>query len=78
MDIGPAHRAAVLRLKEVQARVGLSRSTIYELIGNSKRADPSFPRSFKISNGGSIGFLESQVESWILQRSAVVNTPTDD
>lgn len=78
MDADPAHGAAVLRLKDVTARVGLSRSTIYELLGDSTRADPEFPRPFRLTKGGSIGFLESQIQEWILKRVSVVTTPTDD
>lgn len=58
---------AILRLPEVQARTGLSRSTIYDRL----RSDPpAFPRP--ISLGGekarAIGFLASEIDAWIQER----------
>lgn len=53
----------ILRLPELQDRLGLSRSTIYERLKN----DDSFPK--KISLGDrAIGFAESEVEAWIQLR----------
>jgi len=56
---------SIIRLPEVQARTGLSRSTIYDRL----KSDPSFPR--KISLGArAIGFVESEIEAWIQNRIA--------
>ena len=58
---------AILRLPEVQARTGLSRSTIYDRI---KANPPAFPKP--ISLGGekarAIGFLASEIDTWIQER----------
>ncbi len=54
----------ILRRKQVQARVGISRSGIYELMKAGK-----FPRSIKIS-ARSVGWLESDIESFIESRIA--------
>lgn len=58
----------ILRRKQVEARTGLSRSSIYaRLRQNPKRPgdyDPTFPKPVSIG-AKSIGFIESEVEAWI-------------
>ena len=55
----------ILRLKDLQARIGLSRSTIYDRLDiDSPRYDCSFPRPFKIGKK-SIGWTEESIETWI-------------
>ena len=49
----------ILRLPDVQARTGLSRSTIYLRISNQK-----FPKPIALG-GRAVGWLESEIESWI-------------
>jgi prophage regulatory protein len=58
-------QAQVLRLPDVKAVTGLSRSTIYALV---KRG--AFPSPFRLGPKA-IGFLRSEVEAWIEQRAAV-------
>ncbi len=58
-DIKPLR---ILRLREVMARTGLSRSTVYELIG--KRL---FPHPVSLS-ARAVGWIESEVETWIAAR----------
>ena len=53
---------AVLRLPEVKARTGLSRSMIYLLQSESK-----FPRSISLSERA-VGWLEGDISAWIEQR----------
>ena len=49
----------IIRMKTVQARTGLSRSTIYR-----KMADGTFPPKLKISTNGA-GWHESDINLWI-------------
>ncbi|RLA52375.1 MAG: AlpA family transcriptional regulator [Gammaproteobacteria bacterium] len=49
----------ILRLPDVQARTGLSRSTIYLRISDQK-----FPKSIALG-GRAVGWLESEIEFWI-------------
>jgi prophage regulatory protein len=62
----------VLRLKQVQEKIGLSRSTIYERINpNSSRYDPSFPKPIKlnkhaVSSIGAVGWLEAELDKWLI------------
>lgn len=54
----------ILRLKQVMARTGLSRSTIYDRMSpNSPRHDPGFPKKVKL--GGAVGWEESAIDAWL-------------
>jgi len=55
---------SILRRKQVEARTGLSRSTIYHYIkaGTFPRPVPLGPRA--------VGWLESDVSNWIAERVA--------
>ena len=52
-------QAQILRLPEVQRRIGLCRSRIYQLIEAGK-----FPKQIKLSERAS-GWLESEINEWI-------------
>jgi prophage regulatory protein len=60
---------AVLRLPAVQARVGLSRSSIYLRIARNE-----FPKPISLG-ARAIGFLESEISSWIASRPAPSSAP---
>ena len=63
----------VLRLKDVQKRIGLSRSTIYDRLNpNSPRYDDSFPKPIKLGFSA-IGWIEESVDHWILGRLSVTH-----
>jgi prophage regulatory protein len=54
----------ILRRKEVQARTGLSRSTIYLMMSKG-----TFPRPLPLGPRA-VGWLESWIDAWIEQRVA--------
>jgi prophage regulatory protein len=55
-------RPTILRRKQVEARTGLSRSTIYERMKKG-----TFPRPIRLGGQArAVGWLESEVESWIV------------
>lgn len=63
----------ILRLQEVVEKTGLSRSTIYERMNpESKRFDKTFPLPIKLGSdiSRSVGWIESSVDLWIMQRSS--------
>ena len=65
----------ILRLPEVLAITGLSRSTIYRLLGSN-----SFPKPVKLSER-TIGWFENDIELWIQSlldqsKSDITNTAT--
>lgn len=49
----------IIRMRTVQARTGLSRSTIYRKI-----ADGTFPAQLRISTNGA-GWKESEINRWV-------------
>jgi prophage regulatory protein len=49
----------ILRRKQVQERVGLSRSTIYLRV-----AEGTFPKPFSLG-GRAVGWLEAEIEGWV-------------
>lgn len=53
-------RNTILRLPQVKARTGLSRSTIY-----SRIAQGSFPKPVPLGGARAVGWLEAQVDNWI-------------
>ena len=63
-----AHR--LLRRKQLEQSLGLSRSTIYaRLDPKSPHHDPAFPKPIKIG-ATSIAFVESEVQEYIAHRIA--------
>lgn len=53
----------ILRRKQVEARTGLSRSTIYARI-----AEGSFPSPINLGDGRAVGWLESEINEWVQSR----------
>ena len=56
--------ARILRRRAVEARTGLSRSTLYE-----RMSAGAFPRPVRLGEK-SVGWLESEVDKWITDRVA--------
>jgi prophage regulatory protein len=61
----PSPSVSVLRVKQLCACLGLSRSTIYDRINpESKRYDETFPKQFKMG-GNAVGWLEADIQKWL-------------
>jgi len=59
---------AILRLKQVAARTGLSRSAIYDKLNRkSPRHDPTFPIQVRLGTDA-VGWHASEVEAWLASR----------
>lgn len=62
----------ILRRKQVEARTGLSCSTIYDRLNTkSDSYDPDFPKPIKLGSGMKnppVGWIESEVNAWISAR----------
>jgi prophage regulatory protein len=58
----------ILRRKQVEARTGLSRSSIYaRLRQNPKRPgdyDPTFPKPISVG-AKAVGWIEAEIEAWL-------------
>ncbi|WP_434716940.1 AlpA family transcriptional regulator [Paraburkholderia sp. A2RO-4L] len=62
--------SAVLRIKKVTVKTGISRSSIYYKINPaSKYFDASFPKPIRLG-AGSVGWLESDIDVWLASRPA--------
>ncbi|PZW40205.1 AlpA family transcriptional regulator [Pseudomonas sp. URMO17WK12:I2] len=73
-EADPRPIAAVLRLRKVVERLGISRSTIYDWMNpKSPRHDPTFPLPIKlsVSSRGAVGWLESEICWWLESRRAI-------
>jgi prophage regulatory protein len=59
---------AILRRKQVEARTGLSRSSIYDKLNpKSPRYDATFPVQVRLGTDA-VGWLAAEVDAWILSR----------
>jgi prophage regulatory protein len=73
MTTSPTQHSAVVRLKKVMKKTGLSRSSIYYKINPaSKYFDHSFPKPIRLG-ASSIGWLESEIDAWLASRPQVYN-----
>ena len=50
---------SILRLREVQARTGLARSTIYQ-----RMAEGRFPKPVSLG-GRAVGWVDSEIHDWL-------------
>lgn len=65
-QIRDAH--VILRRKQVEARTGCSRSSLYERINpRSPRYDPDFPKPIKLG-AKAVGWVEKEINLWIESR----------
>ena len=64
--------ARILRIPIVLERLGIGRSTLYEM-----QARGEFPQSIPIGTR-SVGFLESDVNEWIEARARRARGPSDE
>ena len=61
----------ILRRKQVEARTGLSRSSIYaRLRQNPKRPgdyDPTFPKPISVG-AKAVGWIEAEIDAWLTSK----------
>src|SRR5262245_56767220 len=55
--------ARLLRVREVSTRVGLSRTTIWRMC-----RDGRFPRPVQLSTAAAVGFVEAEVDAWVVEQ----------
>ena len=58
----PERPTRLIRIKEVQYRTGLGRSTIYRWMAQGK-----FPKSIRLG-GQAVAWVEAELESWLADR----------
>jgi prophage regulatory protein len=61
----------ILRRREVESVIGLSRSQLYAMIQRGE-----FPKPIKLGTGptGAVGWLQSEIDEWVNQRIAIRNS----
>ena len=62
----PSTPERLIKLPEVLARVALSKSSVYEMLG---RTPPAFPRPLKLSRRA-VCWPASTIDAWIAERVA--------
>lgn len=66
----PQQAFTIMRLKQVLACTGLSRSTVYDMLNTkSPRHDPNFPKSIHLTQG-CVGWVSTEIFQWIEMRIA--------
>lgn len=56
----------LIRRRELERRIGLSRSSIYDRLDpQSPRYDPLFPRPISLGGGHAVGWIESEVDEYL-------------
>jgi prophage regulatory protein len=78
ISVAPTARLVILRMPDVQQRVGLSNRSIYARLNpKSKYYDPTFPKQVLLSgktvpedasNKGAVGFIAEEIDKWIESR----------
>lgn len=59
----------VLRMPDLVNKLGISRSSIYEMLNpQSPRYDSTFPKPFKLG-ARSVGWLEGDIDEWLRTRA---------
>lgn len=67
---------SILRRRDLESRLRLSRSTIYDKINpRSPRYDASFPKPIHLGGGAAVGWIESEVEDWLQLQIATSRAP---
>jgi len=80
---GTSHRqtSSILRIRQVEARIGLRRSSIYSRMSrSSKQFDSLFPRPVSLGSPtcqrrSAVGWFEHEIEAWLAQRSTARSGP---
>ena len=68
MTVSTQPAPVILRRKQLEARIGLGRSSIYDRINpESRYYDPTFPKPIKLGSGKNppVGFIEAEVNAWL-------------
>ncbi len=62
----PKEFLVILRRRDLEQRLKLSRSTIYDKINpDSPRYDATFTKPIRLGSGSAVGWIESEVEDWL-------------
>jgi prophage regulatory protein len=65
------HSPVIIRRKQLETKIGLRRTAIYDRIDpKSPRYDPSFPKPINLGGGKNppVGWVESEVNNWLISQ----------
>jgi prophage regulatory protein len=51
---------SILRRRQVEKRIGLTRSPLYARI-----KDGTFPKPIRLGNGRAVGWVEAEIDAWL-------------
>lgn len=59
----------IVRMPRLCKRLDVGKTTVYDWLNpKSPRYDRTFPVPIKLSRGGSIGWIESEIDAWLASR----------
>ncbi|MBD8127128.1 MULTISPECIES: helix-turn-helix transcriptional regulator [Erwiniaceae] len=65
----------ILRVPALVKKLGIGRSTVYDWLDpDSDRFDPTFPQRVKLG-AKAVGWLESEIDAWVLSKTKQPLTP---
>lgn len=65
----PCATFQIIRMPRMCKRLDVGKTTVYDWLNpKSPRHDPTFPVPIKLSVGGAIGWIESEVDAWLASR----------
>ncbi|WP_333012665.1 AlpA family transcriptional regulator [Kluyvera sichuanensis] len=68
------HSVKILRMRDVVLKTGIARATIYDWLNpKSPRYDATFPKQRRLGMQ-SVGWLESEIDEWVLERCQPVTS----
>ncbi|WP_293392127.1 AlpA family transcriptional regulator [Nevskia sp.] len=71
MDHLLQNRITIIRRRQLESRIAVSRSTIYDWINpRSPRYKPDFPKPISIGGGAAVGWVASEVDQWLADQIA--------
>ena len=64
----------ILRMRDVVRKLGIARATIYDWLNpKSPRYDATFPKQRRLGMQ-SVGWLESEIDEWVLKHCCLVDS----
>ena len=54
---------SILRRRQVEKRIGLTRSPLYARI-----KDGTFPKPIRLGNGRAVGWIEAEIDAWLVEQ----------
>lgn len=74
--MNPTQPVSILRRRDLEKRLRLSRTTIYDKINpKSPRYDETFPKPIRLGNGSAVGWIEYEVDEYLIRQIEASRNP---